>query len=342
MQVMFFADSSRAMVVCCVALVVWALGACASLCFGVVSIPLDGVFWGLLWKGLRGTHTGVGIEAIVWDVRMPRLLLATLVGAGLSVAGVTWQALLRNPLADPYLIGTSAGASLGAGIAFLFGFAGIFAWSVSAMAFCGALGATALVYRLGLGPASTHVTERLILAGVAVSAFLGAALSVLVAIRTDAAAPLYMWLMGSLLGRGWAELYQLLPPLVLSLAVVFWFAPRLNLLQLGDELAFGLGCNVVSTRRTLVMAASLLTAAVVAVSGMIGFVGLVVPHWSRLLLGPDLRVVLPLAACLGASLLVVADLCARTLLMPTEIPVGVVTALMGAPFFLSFLVRSAR
>lgn len=314
----------------------WLLAALAGVRLGAVAIAwpdlLEVLGPGSLDPALTGTR------AIVWEVRLPRVLMGGLAGAGLAVAGCAWQGVLRNPLADPYLIGASAGAALGAGAAILFGVGGGTSFALPLLAFAGALGAVSVTYRLASTGASLSV-ERLLLAGVAVSAFLSAVLSLAMLARAEAFTRLYFWLMGGLAGRGWEHVGMLAPYVVVTGVAIALYAPRLNALQLGEETAQSLGVDLVRDRRAIIVLASLLTAAVVSTCGMIGFVGLVVPHLVRMIAGPDMRRLLPLAACGGAALLTGADLAARTLWAPVEIPVGVLTAMAGAPFFLMLLAR---
>lgn len=273
------------------------------------------------------------------ELRLPRVFLAMAAGSGLAVAGVAWQGVLRNPLADPYLIGVSAGGALGAGLAMAFDLT----WpggasALPAVAFIGSLGAVALVFAVG-GMADMRM-ERLLLAGVAVSALLSALLAVLRTWRTELLPPLDFWIMGSLAPpRGWADLGRAAPYLGAGFAVLLAMAGPLNVLQLGAERARGLGLDPKRVQQVLIGAASLVTAAVVGTCGMIGFVGLVVPHAVRYMVGPDLRKVLPTSLLAGALLLVLADLVAR---LAGEIPVGVVTAFLGAPFFLVLVMKGPK
>jgi iron complex transport system permease protein len=264
-------------------------------------------------------------------------LLGGLAGLGLAVAGVAWQGVLRNPLADPYLIGASAGGALGAALAIAFGVGG--PGAVPLLAFAGALAAVAVVYRLALVGARALQTERLLLAGVAVSSFLSALLSLVLVSKSESFSQLYFWLVGGLSGRGWEQLWLALPYVGAAIAGVVYYTPRLNLLQLGEDTAAGLGVDVARDQQRVIALAALLTASIVAVCGMIGFLGLVVPHLARLLVGPDLRKVLPTAAVMGGGLLTGADLVARLVWAPIEVPVGILTAMLGAPFFLYLLTR---
>jgi len=280
--------------------------------------------------------------AILWEIRFPRVLLALVAGIGLAAAGVTWQGVLRNPLADPYLIGVSAGGALGAGLALFWkGDLPLGSQTIPVAAFMGSLMALALVWSIS-GRGVRFSVERMLLAGVAVGSFLSAILSMLVFWNQESLTTLYFWMLGSFSGRTWEDLTLALPYLGVGLALVFWQLRHLNVLQLGSERARGLGVDTASVQRWLIIGASLVTASVVAVCGMIGFVGLVVPHLTRLLVGPDLRKVLPASCLLGAILLVGADLAARTLWAPAEMPVGVLTALLGAPFFLYLIARERR
>ncbi len=282
-------------------------------------------------------------SAIVWQVRLPRVLLAGLVGATLAYSGTTYQGIFRNPLAEPYLLGVAAGAGLGATIIII----SPLAYSLGPLsavppaAFTGAIIAVAVTYLLArVGPVVPVTT--LILAGVAVGSIAGAAISYLMLTNSDRALPVLSWLLGGFNTASWPRVWLLLPYTAIAALVIFPFARTLNVLQLNEEQARQLGVNVEAVKLTLLVAASLATAAAVAVSGIIGFVGLVVPHVTRLLWGPDHRRLLPLSALLGASFLILADLVARTASPPTEIPVGIITALIGAPFVLYLLRRQRR
>lgn len=278
---------------------------------------------------------------IVWMVRMPRVLLAALVGAGLAVVGVVMQAMVRNPLADPYMLGVSSGASVGAVSVLAYGslaMAGIYA--MTAGAFVGALLATALVYALAQQQGRLHAT-RLILSGVAIGYMLMGVTSLitLTAGQRELANALLTWTLGSLAATQWSALG--LPAAVLGLGLLWLLlcARQLNALLVGDEGAATLGVNTARLRLQLFVVVSLLTGTMVAVSGAIGFVGLVIPHITRMLVGSDHRRVLPVSALMGASFLVLVDLAARTWFAPSELPVGVITSLIGGPFFIWMLWR---
>lgn len=295
-------------------------------------------FWDLI-TAREATSTEA---AILWEIRFPRVILALVAGIGLASAGVTWQGVLRNPLADPYLIGVSSGGALGAGLAVFWGAAlPLGGQAVPIFAFLGSLAAVLVVWAIS-GRGASFSVERMLLAGVAVGSFLSAILSMLLFWNQESLTTLYFWLLGSFSGRTWADLILMLPYMGVGLALLFWHLPHLNVLQLGSERARALGVDTVKVQRWLIGGASLVTASVVATCGMIGFVGLVVPHLTRLLVGPDLRRVLPTSSLLGAILLVGADLASRTLWAPAEMPVGVLTALLGAPFFLYLIARERR
>ncbi|ENO86965.1 FecCD family ABC transporter permease [Thauera linaloolentis] len=278
---------------------------------------------------------------IVWLIRMPRVLLAALVGAGLAVVGVTMQAMVRNPLADPYLLGVSSGASVGAVLVLAYGvlgFAGVYALSLGA--FAGALLACVAVYWLAHS-GGRLLAPRLILGGVAIGYCLGGITSLvtLTAGQRELANAVLSWTLGSLAGTRWDELG--LPALVLALGIAWLLlqARALNALLTGDETASTLGVDTTRVRRVLFVLVSLLTGVMVAVSGAIGFIGLMVPHITRMLVGTEHRRVLPVAALVGAVFLVWVDAVARVAFAPTELPVGIITALIGGPFFVWLLLR---
>jgi iron complex transport system permease protein len=289
-----------------------------------------------VWAALTG-GADAATQAIVRELRLPRVLLAFVVGGSLAVTGATLQALVRNPLADPYLLGLSGGAGLGAVSAIALGVGG--AWAVPFAALIGALGAVVLVYRIALVGGSMLDTRVLLLAGVVVGAF---AASIMGAIMALSPAPevrnALLWLLGSMDGASWRSLGVFAAYALLPLMVLYALARPIDLLALGEEPARFLGADVERTKRVLYVSASLLTAAAVSVSGIIGFVGLVVPHAMRILWGHSHRTLLPGAFLLGGTLLVVADAVARTAFAPLQLPVGVVTALIGVPVFV-WLVR---
>lgn len=274
-------------------------------------------------------------EAILWEIRMPRVMLAVLVGSMLSAAGASYQGVFRNPLADPYLLGAGAGAGLGATIAIAYGPAAS-GWIVDPLplaAFIGAIGGVALAYILGYSVRSGRTAVTLILAGVAVAAFLTAFQTFLQQRESDTLREVYGWILGSLSTAGWGEVSLVAPYVVVCLAVVLVGRRLLDVLAVGDTEAGTLGIRPGRVRLVFVIFATLGTAAVVSVSGLIGFVGIIVPHTVRLLTSASYRVVVPISILLGGAFLVLADIIARVAVTPAEIPIGVVTAIIGAPFF---------
>lgn len=270
---------------------------------------------------------------IIWNIRLPRTLVAALVGVCLSLSGCLLQGVMRNPLAAPHLIGVSAGAGL-AGVVILIVFPDT-TYMLTPVTFIGALVTTVLIYLLawqqGLKPV------RLILAGVAVSSFLGAWITALMLFFPDRVHSVLGFMVGGLAARTWQHLFIMLPYATGGFLLVWACAGRLNLLMLGDEMAQGLGIHVERTRLVLIALAALLAASAVSVAGLLGFVGLMVPHMSRMIIGSDHRYLIPGCALMGAALLMACDTVARVALDPVEVPVGVIMALLGAPFFLYLL-----
>ena len=313
-----------------------------SVAIGSVFIPpaalgrlIVSLFTGKLDPGLQTS------ALIIWGIRLPRTALVLLTGAALGGSGAAYQGLFRNPLADPYLIGVASGAGLGAVLAMSiqwpYSFWGLMA--VPAAAFVGALLTVFLVYALArIGKAVP--TTNLILAGVAFSSFATALTSYLMLRSTGELRRAIAWMLGGASQAGWTPVLTVLPYLAIGLGMLVLSGHALNLLQFGEDQAQQLGLNVTRTRTLLLLAASLSTAAAVAFSGTIGFVGLIVPHVMRLWFGADYRRLLPLSIIGGAGTLLLADVAARTILSPQELPVGIVTALAGAPFFLWVLRRS--
>jgi iron complex transport system permease protein len=277
--------------------------------------------------------------AIVWDIRMPRVVLALLVGALLSIAGGSYQGVFRNPLADPYLLGVAAGAGLGATIAIVAGAdprGGAFD-PLPLGAFAGALVAVVLTYALGRSADRGRSSTSLVLAGVAIASFLTALQTYVQQRRSDTIREVYSWILGRLSGATWRDVALLVPYAVVSSIVLLASRRTLDVLAVGDDEATTLGVPVERVRLAVVVAATLGTAAAVSVSGLIAFVGIIVPHTVRLVAGPSYRVILPLSLLFGAAFLTLADIAARTIDQPAEIPIGVVTATFGAPFFLLVL-----
>jgi iron complex transport system permease protein len=280
---------------------------------------------------------------IVWEMRFGRALLAALIGACLAAAGAALQGLFRNPLADPFVVGASSGAALGATLAIITGLregaAGF--GPVPLVAFVGAMLAVALVYSIAeVGRASSAVA--LLLAGAALSTCLGAVVSLLVMLNDRNLYAVFTWLLGGLSGRSWPHLWASMPYMIVGIGTLWLLARPLDALAFGDETAQSLGLSLHWTRGAIVAAASLATAAAVAIGGIIGFVGLIAPHAARLLVGARHVRLIPASALLGALLLLLADDVARTVLAPLELPVGIVTAMLGGPFFLYLLKTRQR
>ena len=281
---------------------------------------------------------------IIWQIRMPRVLLAGLVGAMLSVAGASYQGVFRNPLVDPYLLGAAAGAGLGATIAFTVGRAATASWPIDpapVAAFVMALGAVALTYTVGAAFGVNRSGVTLVLAGVAMVSLFTAVQTFLLQRNSEVVREVYSWILGRLSTATWADVRLVIPYVVISTAVLLAHRRHLDTLRVGDDEAGTLGTPVARVRLVVVVAATLGTAAAVAVSGLIGFVGLVVPHVVRLMSGASYRLLLPLSAAVGAGFLIVADIPGRVLSSPAETPIGVVTAFLGAPFFI-FLLRTRQ
>ncbi len=279
-------------------------------------------------------------KTIIFSIRLPRIIFAGLVGAALSVAGVVFQGLLRNPLADPYILGISGGSAVGAIIAILTGL-NIFLFGIPGMAFMGALITILMVYGIAKTKKEIHSTT-LLLAGVIVNAFFSAIIMFLISTTGERDLHSVMfWLMGDLSLSEWKEIILTGLFLMIGLTVIYSYSRHLNLIVTGEETAMQLGVNVERTKKILLVAASLITGVAVSVSGIIGFVGLIIPHMMRMLLGSDHRLLLPASALFGCSFLIVADTVARTIISPAELPVGVITALCGAPYFIYLLRRKA-
>ena len=291
-------------------------------------------------------HVNSGVSKadwnIVWLIRTPRVVLAAIVGSMLSVSGASYQGVFRNPLVDPYLLGVAAGAGLGATLVFAFQRGATEHWIIDPLplaAFIGALVAVLVTYVVGTAFGTTQSSTTLILAGVAVTSLATSIQAFILQRNTDVVRQVYSWILGRLSSATWGDVRLILPYVVLSTGVLLMHRRLLDVLRVGDDEASALGTNVRRVRLIVVLAATLGTSAVVAVSGLIGFVGIIVPHAVRLIAGASYRKVLPLSVLLGAAFLVFADIPSRVLANPAETPIGVVTAFFGAPFFL-FLLRT--
>jgi iron complex transport system permease protein len=282
-------------------------------------------------------------EAIFWDIRLPRVVVGALVGAMLAVAGASYQGVFHNPLADPYLLGVAAGAGLGATIAVVYlpnGFG--FHNALPPAAFVGASVAVALAYAIGRSAGRGSGGATLVLAGVTVASFFTAVQTYVQQQHSDTLQEVYAWILGRLPSSGWDDVEILLPYVAVAVAGILLHRRLLDVLSVGDEEAATLGVHVRQVRLAVVVCATVGTAAAVAVSGLIGFVGIIVPHAIRLVAGPSYRLLLPLSVLVGAGFLVLVDVIARTALSPAELPIGVVTAFFGAPFFAVVLRTSRR
>ncbi|MFD3555902.1 FecCD family ABC transporter permease [Streptomyces goshikiensis] len=323
-----------------------AVAATAGIAVGSIDVPA-GQVWSIV---LHRIHPGLAEqtwtpvrETIVVDVRLPRVLLAGVVGAGLAVSGMALQALVRNPLADPMLLGVSSGASVGAVVVLVFNLTLFGMFSVPVAAFCGALAALVAVYLLARS-GGRMTTVRLVLAGVAMAEVLSAVASFLVVTSSEPqkTQSALRWMLGGLAGTTWTTVWIPVGAVLLGTGVLLGVCRPLNLLLAGEEAAASLGLDVHRFRGALFVLVALMIGTIVAVSGQIGFVGLILPHVVRLLVGADHRRALPAAALLGAAFLMGADLAARTFMSPEEIPVGILTALVGGPFFLWLMRRRAQ
>jgi iron complex transport system permease protein len=314
----------------------------AGLLVGPVRIGAANVFRWLVSFGRAPAGMSEQEASILAELRLPRVIVAGLVGASLAASGAAYQAVFRNPLADPYLLGAAAGAGLGATIAVGYGPAGAIDLTVPIAAFVGALVGVGLAYGLGRSSLGGRAATSLVLAGVAVASFLTAVQTLLQQQRSETLRQVYTWILGRLGTTGWDDVRLALPSVVLAVTTLWVVRRLLDVIEVGDVEAQSLGLHVTRLRLVVVLAASLATAAAVAVAGLIGFVGIIVPHTVRLLVGGSYRSVLPLSVLFGASFLIVVDLLARTVVAPAEIPIGVVTALVGAPFFVAVLRRNRR
>lgn len=315
-----------------------------SLLIGSVQISPNEIFV-IIGKHL-GFNGNIGnsssFDAIIWNIRLPRVLLAFFVGASLALAGAAFQGLLRNPLVDPYTIGVSSGASLGAVIVLFlqiqFGFLGNFTLPI--VSICASLFSLLLVFGITKISSTSFANETIILTGIILNSFIGALVTFLIATaEQDSFRQIMFWLMGSVSMRNWGHVGLIVPFFIVATVVILFHYRELNTLALGEEAAYYIGVNVKHKRIYVLTAAAVLTGAAVAVSGAIGFVGLVIPHLVRLLVGSNHKHVLPFSLLIGGTFLVLADMLARTVISPSELPIGVVTAFIGAPIFGFLLVK---
>lgn len=317
-----------------ISLIALVIAICLGVSIGAVRIPIE-TFW---------NNSNEAASNILWTIRLPRVVLAALVGASLAMAGAAFQGLLKNPLADPYTLGVSSGASLAAVATIYFGFTssvfGLFTLPVLGM--IGAAGALLLVITFARLVDRSMKMETLILTGIIVSSFLGSIISLMIALTGDEIRQIVTWLMGSVSMRGWPYV-KMVWPFMLVGALLIWLNRReLNTMLFGEERARYLGVNVKRSKWMILAGGAMLTGAAVAVSGTIAFVGLVVPHMTRMLVGSDHRHLLPLSLINGATLLVLCDLISRTIIAPTELPIGVITSFIGAPVFAYIFFKQRR
>jgi iron complex transport system permease protein len=321
----------------------------ASLVVGVCVGPIDLGYGGVLASVGERLHVpGISSslspteDSILWEIRVPRVVLAALVGGMLALAGATYQGVFRNPLADPYLLGVAAGAGLGATLAIAY-FPDALRGQrlLPVAAFVGGSVAVFLTYAVGRSTRRERDAATLVLAGVTVASFFTALQTFVQQRNTDTLQQVYSWILGGIPSTGWSDVVLILPYVLAATTIILVYRRVVDVLTLGDDEAETLGVNVRRVRLVLVVAATVGTAAAVAVSGLIGFVGIIVPHAIRLLSGVGYRVLLPLSVVVGAGFLVLADVIARTALSPAEIPLGIVTAFFGAPFF-ALVLRTSR
>ncbi|MGD0057143.1 MAG: iron chelate uptake ABC transporter family permease subunit [Methanomassiliicoccales archaeon] len=305
-----------------------------ALCIGPVGISVDEII-----RILFGGNASWSHRTIILNIRLPRVLLGGLVGASLAIAGAAMQGLFRNPMASPYVLGISSGAAFGASLSIVLGFSivsGLFA--VPAMAFIFAFITLVLVYSIAKTNGRVPV-DTLLLAGIAMAAFFTALVSFMKYVAGEQLSSIVFWMMGGLWDARWDFFVFTLPMVAVGVALILIFSRDLNVLMIGEENAVNLGVNVPLARNVVLVASSLVTAAAVSVSGVIAFVGLIVPHMMRLLVGPDNRILLPASCLVGAMFMIWTDTLARTIIAPEELPVGIITAILGAPFFLYLLKR---
>ena len=333
-------------------LLLWGIGCVVATAFlatlvGPVSLDPGAVLREVV-SILPGVDTTSGLSepesAILWQLRLPRVILGGIVGAMLAMCGAAYQGVFRNPLADPYLLGAAAGAGLGATLALVYGPHTTTWWvdPVPLAAFIGAMGGVMLAYSIGRAGGRARTTTALVLAGVAVTSFLTALQTYFQQRESDSLRQVYTWILGRLVTVGWDEVLLVIPYALLSAGAIVAHRRLLDVMSVGDEEVESLGVRPARVRLVIVIAASLGTAAAVAVSGLIGFVGLIVPHTVRLIAGSSYRAVIPLSIAFGAAFMILTDLIARTVVAPGEIPIGVITAFFGAPFFAILLWTSRK
>jgi iron complex transport system permease protein len=319
----------------------------AATAFGSVSISITDVGSVIYAKIIRNREMINNMDKadvfIVWNIRLPRILLSCLVGGLLSVVGTAYQAVFKNPMADPYILGTSSGAAFGATVAIILGFQTCFlgVGAISLSAFAMALLTTFIVYRLSK-VGNKISTTSLLLAGIVMSSFLSAIISMLMIFNQNNINSVFTWTLGSFSGAKWSDVKIVIIPVILGVVALFLHSRELNAMIMGDEHAHSLGVDVEKTKKRILILSSFLAAFAVAVSGIIGFVGLIVPHLFRLLVGPDHKILMPVSILGGAIFMLICDTIARSIIQGMELPVGIITAIFGGPFFLFLLRKSKR
>lgn len=312
---------------------------------GTANIKVSEAFKILVYKifniNIDMSNIAESTQTIIWKIRFPRILVALLVGGTLSVAGATYQGLLKNPMADPYVIGVSSGAAFGAAIGIsskiIFNFFGLS--FISIMAFICAVFVMLIVYRISKIGNKVPITT-LLLSGIAVGNFLTAFTSLIMIFSGDSMNKIFFWTMGSFSGKGWDQLASVLPYIVIGIMIIYYYAKDLNIILLGEDTASNLGVNVEKVKKILLITSTIITAAVVSISGIIGFIGLIIPHIARMIVGPDNKSLIPTSFLFGAILLIICDTIARSILSQ-EIPVGLITSILGGPFFI-YLLRNKK
>lgn len=309
----------------------------ACLSIGVISIPLNQVITVLLGGGSETERF------VIINLRLPRIILAAIVGASLAIAGATMQGLFRNPMASPSVLGISSGAAFGASLAIVLGISWTSgAFAIPAMAFIFSFVTLFLVYAVSRNRSGYVPVETLLLAGIAIGSLFSALVSAMQYFAGDQLSGVVFWMMGGLDEATWDQVLISITPVILGASVIMVLSRDLNAMMVGEEQAGNLGINVNQVRLVLLLAASLVTAMAVSVSGVIGFVGLIIPHVVRILVGPDHRILLPASVISGALFLILTDTLARTIIAPAELPVGIITALLGAPFFIYLLMSRKK
>ncbi|HWO74931.1 MAG TPA: iron ABC transporter permease [Bacillus sp. (in: firmicutes)] len=309
---------------------------------GSIQVPVSAII-GSIFNELFSASFAVDpmYESIVLSIRLPRVLLAGLIGASLAIAGAAFQGLLKNPLADPYTLGVSSGASLGAVIVLYLGLSipGLHSFTLPVLSICFAFLTILLVLLFARLASKSMSVATIILTGIIFNSFIGAFISLLIALSGDELRQIIGWLLGSVSMRGWEYIQLILPFFFIGSLILIFNSHELNVLSFGEEKAKHLGVHVQRRKLWILLAASMLTGSAVAVSGTIGFVGLVIPHLARLLWGTNHKHLLPLSMIIGAGFLIVADLVSRTIISPSELPIGVITSIIGAPVFAMLLLR---